>query len=125
MDSGLEWGYGEYFDVSIKVGGHTFSATLQRQYFREPEDLIVKKYSRLSERDFVLVGTITQGPENAKAGGSPCASQSEGTVQLPDPADLKEAVIVVSTQLNHLESLFAGKKENEIIIDPIALYREM
>ena len=121
----LEWGYGEYFDVSIKVGGHTFSATLQRQYFREPEDLIVKKYSRLSERDFVLVGTITQGPENAKAGGSPCASQSEGTVQLPDPADLKEAVIVVSTQLNHLESLFAGKKENEIIIDPIALYREM
>ena len=121
----LEWGYREYFDISIKVGGHTFSATLQRQYFREPEDLIVKKYSRSSEREFVLVGTIAQGPGNAEPVGSPGTSQSEGTVQLSDAADLKEAVVFVSNQLNVLENMFAGKKENEIIIDPIALYREM
>ena len=121
----LEWGYQGCFDVSIKVGGHTFSATLQRQYFREPEDLIVKKHSRLSEREFVLVGAITQGPGDAEPDSSPCASQSEEAAHRPDPADIREGIGFVNTQLQVLENTFIGKRENEIIIDPIALYREM
>lgn len=121
----LEWGYRGGFDVSLNVGGYAFSATLQRQYFREPEDLIVKKYSRSTERDFVLVGAITQGPGDAGSSDPVLAAQPEGTAELPDPADIREGVAFINSQLHVLENLFVGKRKNEIIVDPIALYREM
>ena len=44
----LEYGYRDIFEVHQKVSGYTFSAVLQRQHFREPEDLLVRKYSRFS-----------------------------------------------------------------------------
>ena len=121
----LEWGYRGCFDVSLNVGGYAFSATLQRQYFREPEDLVVKKYSRSTERDFVLVGAITQGPGVAASSDSLQATQSDETVEISDPADIREGVVFVNTQLHVLENIFVGKRHNEIIVDPIALYREM
>jgi hypothetical protein len=121
----LEWGYRGGFDVSLNVAGHAFSATLQRQYFREPEDLIVKKYSRSTERDFVLVGAITQGPGVPEATDAPGAAQTDGNAGLSDPADIREGVVFVNNQLHGLETLFVGKRKNEIIVDPIALYREL
>ena len=42
-----------------------------------------------------------------------------------DPSDIREGVGFVNAQLHVLENTFAGKRKNEIIVDPIALYREM
>ena len=38
---------------------------------------------------------------------------------------MKEALLIMLEQLHFLETMLSGKKENEIVIDPIALYREL
>ena len=50
----LNYGFQDQFEVQIPVGQYTFSAILNREYLRENEDVLVRKYSRFSEREFVL-----------------------------------------------------------------------
>ena len=123
----LRFGYKGLFDVCLSVGPYTFSATLRDEYFREPKDLLVKRYSRSSEREFVLVGIVTQGVGTNETTVAPVPLESEGIggITTQEPGDLKEAMFVVNHQLQVLETTFVGKKGNEIIVDPIALYREV
>lgn len=116
----LNYGYKDQFEVrtylsSKPEGNYLFSALLKREYLREEENLIVKKYSRYSEKDFIIFGTVTQSKD-----GQPDlpAEESSGS------GDMKEAVAQMILKLSEMEKQFTGKLKNEIMVDPIAIYRE-
>ena len=115
----LNYGFQDQFEVQMTTGGYTFSANLKREYLREDEHLLVRKYSRFSEKDFVLFGTIAQSPE------TPVDSDENETRDDGEPQHLKEAIMGMVEAMSAVEHSFSGKLANEIIIDPIALYREI
>ncbi len=118
----LDYGFQDQFEVQMQVGEYKFSAILKREYLRESEEMLVKKYSRFSQVPFVLFGTVAQYPTESSSD-----LDSEAT-DLQDPSSiphLKEAIMNLVGNLSDLESSFFGKLENEIVFDPIALYREI
>jgi hypothetical protein len=57
----LEYGYKDLFEVYFPtIGDYLFSAILKRENIIENEHLLIKKYSRKTEKDFTLFGMITQ-----------------------------------------------------------------
>ena len=116
----LEYGYKDAFEIEMpfKIGDDIakFSCLLNREYLRENEYLIINKYSRATEREITLFGIITQkyGPktenENNKKEEIISLKQSMGS--------MTDAIIAI-------EDNFIGKENNEIIIDPIAIYLEL
>ena len=114
----LNYGFQDQFEVQIPVGQYTFSANLKREYLRESEDMLVRKYSRFSEKDFVLFGTIAQSLTKSNV-------NSNNHVENSDPPHMKEVIMSLVASLSEVEASLSGKLENEIIIDPIALYREI
>ena len=120
----LQYGFQDQFEVRMPTGEYTFSANLKREHLREHEHLLIRKYSRFSERPFVLLGTIAQSPNK------PVDSDDENeidkeSVNENDPQHLKEAIMGIVEALYKMESSFSGKVANEIIVDPIALYSEI
>ncbi len=116
----LEYGFQDQFEVRMTTGPYTFSANLKREYLREKEHLLVRKYSRFPDEQFVLFGTIAQKPTNGADGNTDNMNTDDS-----DPEHLKEAVMGLVEALSKVEETFSGKLANEIIIDPIALYREI
>ena len=116
----LDFGFRDQFEVRMVTEPYAFSANLKREYLREDEHLLVRKYSRVPEKMFVLFGTIAQNPKKPEEEGS----ESED-VEIAAPEHIKEAVMQIVEALSDVEQSFSGKLENEIIIDPIALYREI
>ena len=111
----LEYGFQDQFEVQMTIGEYPFSAILKREYLREAEHLLVRKYSRFSEKRFVLLGTIAQSP------GTPPAVGSEYIEEGADdstPSTIKGAIMAMVSRLFQMESSFSGKSENEAIIDP-------
>ncbi len=116
----LEYGYKDAFEIEMpfKMEDNVaiISCLLNREYLRENENLIINKYSRATEREITLFGIETQkyGPkiksENEKNEGVKSLKQSMSA--------MTDAIIAV-------EDNFIGKEENEIIIDPIAIYLEL
>ena len=113
----LNFGFRDQFEVQIPVGPYTFSANLKREYLREDENMLVRKYSRFSEKDFVLFGTVSQS--------STKPAQNSAYDESSEPQQMREAVMRIVEGLSQVEISFSGKLDNEIIIDPITLYREV
>lgn len=111
----LNFGYQNLFEVQMKVGSHMFSANLKRECLREREDMLIRKYSRHTEVEFVLFGVVTQVEHAA----------SKDVSEVPEGAKLKEAVMAMIGMLSNLEGTFTGRLNNEIIIDPLAVYTEI
>ena len=122
LDLILEYGFQDQFEVQMAINGYTFSAILKREYLREQEHLLVRKYSRFSEKEFVLLGTIAQSPSTFFEAGS---DKDEEGVDNAGPQNVKEAIMVLVESLFEMESSMSGKLVNEVIIDPIALYRQI
>ena len=114
----LQYGFQDNFEVRMQTSGYSFSANLKREYIRENEQLFVTKYSRFSEKEFVLFGTVAQ-----------CSSsndeEGQEAFQATDPTHLKDAIMSMVGALSNIESTYNGRMPNEIIIDPIAVYREL
>ncbi len=114
----LNYGFQEQFIVQMSIGPYTFSADCKRDDLRENEDSLIRKHSRFSEKEFVLVGTVTQSSRE------PVDSEDDIDVS-QEPRHMKEAIMNMVEVLFAIESTFSGKLANEIIVDPIALYREV
>ena len=114
----LDYGFQDQFIVQMPMGQCTFSADCKRDDFRENEHSLVRKYSRFSEKEFVLVGTVAQ------SSGEPI-DYEEVNYEDAKPLHPKEAIMALVGAHSLIESQFSGKLENEIIIDPIAIYREI
>jgi len=113
----LEYGYGDQLllqiPVALEAGGELlFSAVLKRDALREEESLIVQKYARLTDRSVTIVGIPTQ------SGGTtaPQHPQSE------PPKNVKAAISGMISHLYNIEEQFTGRLENEVILDPVAVY---
>lgn len=117
----LNYGYKDQLEVKIYLSTNNeetylFSAPLKRVFLKEEEHLIVSKFSRYSEKEFVIFGMITQSGRNQLT--LPIKENA-------NPEDIKQAISQLVLGILNLEKQFTGKIENEIMIDPIAVYREL
>lgn len=118
----LDYGFQDQFEVRMSAGEYIFTANLKREYLREDEHLMIRKFSRFPENEFVIFGVIAQGPIDRN--GLDIGNVSNNSVN-SSPTHLKLAIMGIIESLFAVESTFTGKLENEIVIDPIALYREI
>ena len=109
-----EFGFSDQLELQQKIGGHLYSSCLKRNALRESEDLIIRKYSRKTERDLVVLGMPTQ--TCAEAPTMPLTTIEQ------NPDNMKEAITNLIDHIANLEGTMSGKSSNEIVIDPIAVY---
>lgn len=111
----IEYGFHEELEFRVTSNKLPFqlSAILNREYLRDTEEQFVSKYSRQTEYDFTMIGIITQS-------GKTIESLTEHI-----PNGLKNACLNIVDKLTVMENLFLGRLDNECIIDPIAIYREL
>lgn len=105
-------------EVQMPIEPYIFSSNFNREYLREDEHLLVRKYSRFAEKEFVLFGTVAQSSDEFM-------DHEETDEDDNEFQHIKEVIMSLVEQLSVVESTFSGKLANEIIIDPIALYREV
>lgn len=111
----LDFGYHDNYEIRfLVVGSDTlFTTIINQENLKEPGQALISKYSRLSEKEFTVIGLVTQcGEEKAKI------PDLEGN-------DMKKATIVLTEKIDALEEQFNGRFDNECIIDPIAIYTEV
>lgn len=108
-----EFGFSDQLEVQQRIGDQLFSACLKRKYLRESEDLIIRKYSRRTERNLVVLGVITQSQNTAA---------STETDPTPEVMSMKEAITNLVNHIAAIEGSLSGKAAHEIVIDPIAVY---
>ena len=108
-----EFAFSDQLEIQQRVGDLLYSTPLKRDCLRESEGLMIRKYSRKTEKSLVVLGLVTQTavPTNTVTAG-------------PDfkPANMKEAVTNMIDHIALMESSLSGKIEHEIVIDPIAVY---
>lgn len=97
------------------VGDGEYSTCMSPEYFRDSIKSICRKYSRKTAKEFVVLGTISHSH------GTPDAEIN----QVPDGATMLSHMVGLAENLYELEQVFGSKGENEIIIEPIAVYTEL
>lgn len=108
-----EFGFSDQLEIQQRIGDRLFSACLKRECLREPEDLIIRKYSRKTEKPLVLLGVVTQCQH---------AAEMETDLDVPEERNMKEAVTNIVNHIAAIEGSLAGKASYEVVIDPIAVY---
>lgn len=116
----IEYGYGEDFQVQIPVDvgdAQTifFSSVVKRSALRDDVASLIRKYARRTDRPVTVVGIVTQ------AGGQ--------TAPAPDPTEtpttVKGALSNLVSLIGNFELAFTGRLENEVVLDPVAIYLEI
>ena len=108
-----EFGFSDQLEVQQRAGELLFSACLKRQCLRESEDLIIRKYSRKTEKTLVVLGVVTQ---------SRIGPKTELDEVAPENMTMKEAITNIVNHIGAIEGSLSGKAPHEIVIDPIAVY---
>jgi hypothetical protein len=110
-----KYGFSDQFEITQSQGEVIFTSCLKREYLREDEDILVKKYSRKTEKDAVVLGIITQ------------AFTGETTEPKEDVeySNMKAAILNLAEHLTNVENSLSGKQDHEVVIDPIAVYFEV
>lgn len=111
----LEHGFKDQLEVRMNWKDRIVSASLKRNFLREEEDMIIKKYSRYTQIEFVLFGLVTRYKKN----------EPQGLELIENNSKFKEALSNILPRLSDFEMSFIGSLNNEIIVDPIALYTEI
>lgn len=111
----MEYGFhGELeFRISVNELPLQFSAILNREYLRDSEIQFISKYSRQTEYDFTMIGIVTQSGKVTE----PLVEHGLNGI--------KDACLNLADKLKDMENVFLGRLDNECIIDPIAIYREL
>ncbi|WP_428718951.1 DUF6414 family protein [Undibacterium curvum] len=110
-----KYGFSDQFEINQLCGDVIFTSCLKREFLREKEDLLVKKYSRKTEKEVVVFGVISQAFSTYEA-------RKKSDHEYPN---LKAGIKTLVEHLSDVENSISGKQENEIIIDPIAAYFEV
>lgn len=111
----LEYGYRHNYEVrmSMDESDTLFTAVINQNYLKESEEVIVSKYSRMSERTFTIVGVVTQ------------SGNEKALIPLNGDNLMRNGAINMMQKIADLEGLFVGRSSNECIIDPIAIFTEV
>ncbi|WP_157754924.1 DUF6414 family protein [Variovorax boronicumulans] len=107
-----KFAFADQLELQQRVGDLLYTSLLKREYLREAESLIIRKYSRQTEKSLVILGLVTQTAFFSKPSVDP----------IPEPATMKEAVTNLVNHIATMETSLSGKNDNEIVIDPIAVY---
>ena len=105
---------------------------------RESMAMEIKKYSRTPDQYFTILGVVTQRGNPKPAENPPLNDiESETSIETialesaeesfgeSSPDHLKTHISSMVENVAEIERGFTGCLENEIIIDPIAIYREV
>jgi hypothetical protein len=115
----LDYGYNQQFEVQIPLNGSCLvSAQLNRENLKDEERRIIKKYSRETEKEFVLFGILTQIEKESDRESLAISNGDEGS-------GMKESIMNLVRTLIGVERTFTGKLDYEIIVDPISIYIEL
>lgn len=134
----LEFGFGDHLEAQVSLASEPdpsrvlFTAVLDRDALRESANSLVKKYSRHSECPFTIFGVVTQRsrvgkwsePDDTEV--APSLLDVSGSSDAGEqPTHLKEGLSQMTEHIRNIEDTFFGRLRNEVIIDPIAIYREV
>lgn len=117
----LEYGFGGELHLRLTVNGSDegdtlqFDAPLDRRFLRESDTSLVRKYARKTQKTLTMVGVVTQAGEVVPAPANPSL---EG-------ANMKQAVTQMVDGIAGVEGTFFGRRAHEVVVDPIAVYREL
>ena len=125
----FDYGYSEQFELQIYPFEQQseypfFSAFLKRDCLREDASLLVKKYSRQAQGEFYLLGIACQCPQVESMESTDNSDLIESTDNSESP-HMRKAIGDMVSNLKSLEDSFIGRLGNEIILDPLAVYREI
>ena len=140
----LDFGYGDHLEAQISLSSPNRSrsrivtAILNRECMRESMAMEIKKYSRRPDQHFTILGVVTQRGKAKPDESNPLDVIEEGSIKeantlenkeepsnIVSPNHLKTHISSMMENVAEIESGFTGCLENEIIIDPIAIYREV
>lgn len=111
----MKFGFQESFEVRVVLSESSlnFSVVANPQCFKERGNVLVSKYSRITEKEFTVIGIITQ------------AGNPKPEIPVLQGVDMKTAAQGMNETIANLEMQFNGRSENECIIDPIAIFTEL
>jgi hypothetical protein len=110
----ISLGMSDVIEASIAADVNLFTAPLKREFLRESAEMILYKFSRVTQQKFTLLGTITQRGDVAESGYKlPDVSEAEG---------VKMAMRTLSLHMRTIEQSFLGPLSTELVVDPIAIY---
>lgn len=110
----LTFGYKGQFGVRLPLDNILVSTVLNKEYLKENNNALIFKYSRRTEVDFTIIGTITQiGNDKVNLNGN------------SNMSNMKEAAQNLIDHIASIEDTFTGRLQSECVIDPIAIYREI
>ncbi len=110
----LDFGFGNQLEIQLEYNDNLFSTNLNEKYLREDKKLVIKKYGQKTEKEFTIFGIVTQYQKLNKR-----------TMKENPSNNFKIALMNAVLQQNEVKLSFTGKLENEIMIDPIAIYTEL
>lgn len=113
----IEQNFGELLEINMNSGGWLISAPIRRHFLREPEALLVQKYSRTPQIEFTVLGLPAQFGDSI-----------ENPTEIPDVKDannLRDAIQSISLHLGNIERNFGAPQAKELILDPIAIYAQV
>lgn len=109
-----KYGFSDQFEIQQNHSEYIFTSCLKREFLRESEDLLVKKYSRKTEKEIVIIGMVSQAFEPA-----------ELNLDVGEITNMKDAMMNMVEHMTNIELSISGKRDNEVVIDPIAAYFEV
>ncbi len=130
----VNYGYNGQFEIQMPFSNdlehYLFSGILRRAMLKESEQELLHKYSRTTEKEFVLFGVPTRTAKTVERlqmyrESTDDQGEKDGESGSNDKPKIKEGVMGIVSALTNLENLFIGKLDYEYVIDPIAVYREL
>lgn len=107
-------GFNDNFEVSQTIDNLLITSYWNRDYLRENENLIIRKYSRKTNVKVSIIGTVAQ-----------YLQANEATPKENFEGDLSAHMRNMFEHLANVEHSISGKSTNEIVLDPIAAYIEL
>ncbi|MDH5938060.1 hypothetical protein L8R84_18240 [Vibrio splendidus] len=114
----LNFGYQDDLYLRQVMNEVLFSSLLDRRSLRGSISDIIHKYGRITEKKFIVLGVVSHGFDLQEA--KPLEED-----ELSDSSGFKDRIANLSEHLTLLEQNIRDKQDNEIIIDPIAIYTEL
>jgi hypothetical protein len=108
-----EFGFPDQIEVQQRLGQRLFSTCLKQDGLREPKDLVLRKYSRKTEKSLVVLGVVTQSLH---------APAHEADESVPEGFSVKAAITNMVNHIAAIENSLVGRTAHEVVIDPIAVY---
>lgn len=96
-----------------------FSSYIEQKHLREDLTSLKRKYSRFTEKEFTVLGLVCQKPGSTTDVDEPIletASEDNG---------MKTRVRALASSMLGIENFSYGREDNEVIIEPIAIYSEL